>query len=297
MGISIRHYIFEESGVLKRVPQRISDALVSGDDAIPEYAGTKLRVAGVVLESHDAKPRRIVDVQCAFWHFDEEGRIDEGLKETLALAMDFVFSGPHAQGKVVDLVPEIKRQKFHAEHRWNITKDELDRLAADIWPAINGAAVNVQTVQGKAPKKPPMTWEGKQALAEIGGKIASISRAIDDLSERSLLGLAFEARRTADFGEDASLWSGLADECDRQRAIKARRRTGKGGWFAVIEMFVEESRRVSRASDLAYERCEGKDAAIAAARRLLAEHADKFSDKVTLEARIYSDLEWKPVDD
>jgi hypothetical protein len=41
MPLSIRHYIFEDSGPIKRVPRRIVDSLIFGLDAIPAYAGTR----------------------------------------------------------------------------------------------------------------------------------------------------------------------------------------------------------------------------------------------------------------
>ncbi|TIL29930.1 hypothetical protein [Mesorhizobium sp.] len=42
-----------------------------------------------------------------------------------------------------------------------------------------------------------------------------------------------------------------------------------------------------------HEWCEGKAAAIAAARRLLAAHADKFAEDITVEAEVLTDLEWQ----
>ena len=62
MGISIRCYIIESDGTLKRVPKRVRDALPSGEDAVPIYAGTRQRVATVLLESDAGKPRKILDV-------------------------------------------------------------------------------------------------------------------------------------------------------------------------------------------------------------------------------------------
>ena len=41
-----------------------------------------------------------------------------------------------------------------------------------------------------------------------------------------------------------------------------------------------------------YERCDGRDAAVMAARRLLVEHADKLSNDVTVDARVITELEW-----
>ncbi len=61
MGISVRLYVFEESGAIKHVPQRVSYGLPFGEDAIPEYAGTRQRVAQVVLDNENGKPVRILD--------------------------------------------------------------------------------------------------------------------------------------------------------------------------------------------------------------------------------------------
>lgn len=56
MGISFRHYLFAEDGSLRRLPQRIVDELPTGRDAIPEFAGTRQRVAYVVLENAEGRP-------------------------------------------------------------------------------------------------------------------------------------------------------------------------------------------------------------------------------------------------
>jgi hypothetical protein len=36
MAITSRLYVFEEGGAIKRVPRRIQDALIFGEDALPE---------------------------------------------------------------------------------------------------------------------------------------------------------------------------------------------------------------------------------------------------------------------
>jgi hypothetical protein len=42
-----------------------------------------------------------------------------------------------------------------------------------------------------------------------------------------------------------------------------------------------------------HERCEGKQAAEDAARRLLIEHAGKFAENISIEAEVLTDLEWR----
>ena len=159
--------------------------------------------------------------------------------------LDFAFKSRSRRGKVVDLVPEIKKKKYNERHRWEITNDDLDRIAADIWPAFNGPAAETEMVRGMAPKKPPLTSEAGRVLAEVGAKIGMISYHLTTLSEAALKGLAFEVRRTEAFGEERGLWRGLAEECDHQREILRRHRTGKGVWYAVIEMLYAEDQRTS----------------------------------------------------
>jgi hypothetical protein len=81
VGITSRSYIFDKDGALKRIPQRVLEALPFGQDAIPEYGGTRQRVATVIIENEGGKPVRILDAQGEFWTFDNEGRIDENLQQ------------------------------------------------------------------------------------------------------------------------------------------------------------------------------------------------------------------------
>ena len=297
MGITAREYIIEASGAMKRLPKRVLDNLIFARDAIPEYAGTTQRVVSAIIENESGKPVRILDAHGYYWQFDGEGRIDKGLQSSAAELWSFAHSKTNSDAKVVNLTPEIKRREFKNKHRWDVTKDILDQIASDIWPVYHGPMGDVTAVKGKLPKKPPLTWEARRALPEISAKLSMISYELSKLSEPALKGLAFEARRTADFGEEAPLWRGLADECDRRREISSCRRTGKGIWYAVLEIFLAESADVSRSILTVCEKCEGKDAAVHAARKLIMAHADKFSDCYSIETHVYTDLERTPEDD
>jgi hypothetical protein len=46
-----------------------------------------------------------------------------------------------------------------------------------------------------------------------------------------------------------------------------------------------------------WEKCEGREAAVNAARRLLGAHADCLDEQHMIEARIVTELEWAPRDD
>jgi hypothetical protein len=299
MTISCRYYIFEENGTIARVPQRIANAMTFGNDAIPEYAGSRQKVASIILENQDGKPIRILNAEGSYWEFDEEGKIDESLRKAVAQLMSFAFDFKDKNSKVVSLSPKLKKREFDSQHRWTLTKDDLDRVAADIWLNSNDVRANVKSVKGKALKKPPLTYEAKQALSEISSKAGIISWQIEMLSERALKGLAFEARERAKMYSDEPpfIWNGIADECDRRREIISRHRTGKGEWYAVLELFRKTDPHSSESFLVKFEKCEGKRAAEVAARKLLIENADKFNADISLDVKVYSDLEWDAPED
>jgi hypothetical protein len=294
MALTSRSYLFEDGGAIKRIPRRVLELLVFGKDAMPEYANSVQRVAEVRVNNVDGNPIEIIEANGSFWTFDEEGRIDEGLRANLSKVFEFAF--PEASGgKVVSLTPSLKRQQFQREHRWQLSKEHLDWIAADVWPTADDGPPKVSVAKSKEPKRPPLTHEGKIALRELQHKIAIMKSDLESLSEPALKGLAFAARQASEFDND--LWTGVAADCDRQREIKSRHRTGRGVWFAVIEaMRTYPGSDVAEVLDEAFEKCEGKKAAIVAARRLLKEHAHKFEENTSIEARLYCELEWKPLD-
>ena len=296
MAISSRLYIFEESGAIKRVSRRTRDDLIFGYDGIPEYAGTRRKVAEVLVENENGKPARILDAQGSYWLFDKEGRIDQDLQNRTLDAMQLAFSAPrNAKGKVVDLQPELKRKRFKDQYRWNLTVEDLNRITADLWPHLAGTE-EIRTVTGNAAKRPPLTHEAKDALAEIEAKVGSISEALEDLPEPALKGLAYEANRMAKAdGAVRFLWSAIAQQAERERGIKARHRTGRGVFYAVLHVWHQDSPRERTEIDTIEVQCNGKKAAVEAARLLLAENAHRFSEYLTLEVEILSDHEWEPI--
>ena len=102
----------------------------------------------------------------------------------------------------------------------------------------------------------------------------AITGKLDGLSERSLKGLAFEAARTSILQEEA-LYKGVAEEAKRLEAIRAAYRTGRGEWYAVVEV-ARASRdypHVWEEVAVAHEKCSSRKAAVEAGRRLMAEKA------------------------
>jgi hypothetical protein len=90
----------------------------------------------------------------------------------------------------------------------------------------------------------------------------------------------------------------VAAECDHLRELKARRRTGRGAGYAVIEAERPDAsdHDVMHIDEIAYEKCNGRKAAAVAARRPLKEHADSVDETKMIRSAVYSELEWEPPD-
>lgn len=124
-----------------------------------------------------------------------------------------------------------------------------------------------------------------------------IQNALGDLSEPALAGLAFEARRLSTEFDHPVLHRAVAELAEHQLEILRRRRKGNGIWYAYVEVMQwktsEYVGNVGTTIDTFHVKCTGKKAAVVAARRLLAEHASRFADDVTVEAFVETDLEWE----
>ena len=294
MGISFRYFLFEGDGPIRRLPHRVSTALALGRDALPFYADSRQRIVEVVVENEGGKPVRILDAIGTYWDFDEEGKIDHALRRRAGDWLEAAFASETKPGAaVVDLVPEIKKKALHDRDRWTVTKEDLDRIAADLWPGINGRPHDLTPVRGAMPKKPALTFSAKNALYEIASDITPILLRIARLTEHDLKGLAFEARRTSTFG-DKALWEGIANEADRLCAIRAVHRTGRGEWYAVIEAYRTIKGDIVEDLIVAHEKCASRNAAVEAGKRLMTEKADWLSAEVRVEVCIWSALEWLP---
>jgi len=295
VALTLRCYLFEDGGAIKRISRRVLEGLVFGKDAMPGYANSVQRVATAIIENETGKPIKIVDAWGEFFTFDEEGKIDEALRQSAAEVMSLVPTPGIRSGNVVSLSPSLKRRQFREKHRWDLTKEHLDWIASDLWPKDDDATQKIPVAAGREPRRPPLTYEAKEALRKIEEKLASVGFELDRLSEPALKGLAFEARRKAE--AQSGLWAGVAEECDHLREIKVRRRTGRGIWYAVIEAERPDPNDadVTHIDDLAFEKCQGKKAAAEAARRLLKEHAGSLREDLMLRSALYCELEWEPL--
>jgi hypothetical protein len=68
MGLGMRFYLFAESGLL-RISQRLMEGLAHGKDATPQFAGTRQKVANVLVQVADGKPIKIEKADGSFLTF------------------------------------------------------------------------------------------------------------------------------------------------------------------------------------------------------------------------------------
>ena len=299
MTATLRFYLFADDG-LRRLSKRVMDGLIQGTDALPQYAGTKQRIAAVTLKNEDSHPIEIVAAEGSLLHFDASGQVRAGLQRAGALAVETYDNLERSRrkrlGAVVELGPQIRRQQWEREYRWEPSKEDLEAIAADIWGGSSGAvAAKTGSAKGIAPRRPALTRDAKYAMNEIAEHIFKIGVQLEQLSEKALEGLVSRAEEQARQGRAEVIWSGVAGSADYHRQVKARRRNGKGKWFAVIEALrTHPGGNVARIEYLAFEECSSKSAAEGAARRLLADSAKQFDQWTSIQAQLYCDLEWLP---
>src|SRR6266850_1382321 len=295
MTISVRFYLFADNG-LQRISHRLMEGLAHGKDAMPQYAGTKQKVADVLVEMENEKPIKIVRADGNYLVFDEKGQVHRNLVAAGFAAIEtgeaLKHSGRRSAGKVVDLSPKLNREKWERENRWTLSKEDLDAISDDIWKRKRAAAPKVEQAKGILSKPPAITWEAKQAIDEMQTHVWSIEGKLEKLTEPALKGLAFEARKLAKNNFDNAIWRGVAEAADRRREILARHRTGSGVWYACIDVIRwDRVRHIGENDKLLHERCNSKKEAEEAARRLLAENARYFSADISVEASVVCDLE------
>lgn len=207
MSLAVRFYLFADDA-LQRISHRLMEGLAQGKDAIPQYAGTKQKVANVLVEMNDGKPVRIGRADGSFLTFDENGQVHKDLVASGFAAMETYRAVERADrtastGTVVDLSPKLNREKWEREYRWTLSKKDLDAIADDIWKRKTAASPKVTQAKGVLPKPPTITWEAKQALKDIQTHIWSINGKIETLTEPALKGLIH--RRSSHLGLEQRL--------------------------------------------------------------------------------------------
>jgi hypothetical protein len=94
MGLAVRFYLFSDDGLL-RISHRLMEGLARGKDAMPQYAGTKQKVANVIVEMDKGKPVRLGRADGTFLKFDAAGQVHKDLVASGMAAME-TYQAPEA---------------------------------------------------------------------------------------------------------------------------------------------------------------------------------------------------------
>lgn len=293
MNASIRHYLFPEGSSPLRLSKRLVEGMVRGRDALPDFAGTRQRFLMVILDSENGQPTRIAHTQASIWTFDDEGKVDDALRDAAGQYMAAAHGSAEPEDTVVDLRPRLTKRKLDAHLRWEPSKSDIEIIIADIWPR-KGVA-RLKSAKGVTKKRPPLTWDARQALSEASSVFWKISHAVDGLKIPSLRGLAHEARRIGAQEDRAQkgLYDGLATLADERVELLRQKESSKGIWYAVVDAYDDAADGIRNVNMLAHERCDGRDAATKAARRLMKENAIHLHPGRSIEVRIMTELEWE----
>jgi len=134
MSIGVR-ILFLDGDRIIRVSQRRFERLVDRDlnEAMPEYAGQRIRCAMVYVQLADRKPVEVVRIDYMVLPLDPEGRLDADLqsrKMMLAGEM-FGFGMTGTAERVVDFGPYLAERQYRAEYKWKPTENE-ERALVDL---------------------------------------------------------------------------------------------------------------------------------------------------------------------
>jgi hypothetical protein len=292
LGLSARLYLVEEDGTVLRVPKRVAEGLYSGKDALPAYAGTRQKLLEVIVSNDAGKPQSIQHTQGHYLEFDADGRVHESVMENIREAMNFAFPIDADEGNVVSLSPRRERQIWKEKSQWQPTPAELDQIVADL--AAKPGTKGLASVKGVALKRAPLTYEAKAEIQEIAGKLRMLGWGISQLSEKALPGFVGEARqRSKQEPEHQFYWEAVALEGERQRELQRLRRTGKGEWVAVIQLFRHTGASSVEEAFVEHASCNGEAAAISKMKELLQKHHEKAGPGISIEARTMPSLEWE----
>lgn len=292
MGLSARLYLIEKDGTILRIPKRVAEGCFTGKDAIPAYAGTRQKILEVIVSSENGKAQAIQHTNGFYLDFDQEGRVYESAMDDLRKVMGHAFPSPPEEGNVVSLSPRRDKQIWEEKSRWKPSPIDLDQIVADL--TRKPGAKSLANVVGVAVKRPPLTYEAKSEISEIASKLTMLGWGIGQLSERALPGFIGEARKRAkNEPEQQFYWEATALEAERQLELKRLRRTGKGSWVAVLQLYRHSSPSSSEVAFEEHRSCEGELAAIEAMKELIREHCDKAGSAISVEARTMPALEWQ----
>jgi len=301
VSIGSRHFIFEDDGTLKRLSQRVHDGVHFRNDRLPQYAGAKVRMVSVYMPLDDGKPMFIQHIDAEIWHFDETGaRLDAygpGYPHPLDWLSEQDRKDAADKPAVVDVTDQIARRRWEEKYRWTPTAADITRVVNVIWPKQAGRPVPTPPqVTGTEKRRIPMTNAARRVLSGLWQPVGEITERVGDLNDKDLKAFIAGAREKADPIEPMAnaVWLGIVAAAEKQLEIEKARMSSKGIWVASIEAErpSPDYPNVYSVEIVEHRECKGREAAVQAAREMLATHAHLFDTTTEIHARLCPEIEW-----
>lgn len=143
MGVSLRYYLFDNEGRIKRIPINTVEKLQRGELALPEYASSTVKLAEVVLILENRKPVDIIRMVGFLIHFDVSGSHkasgDEQARLTEKSIRFFLGNALESEDSSGDgaLIPADRlftEKALNDRFRWEPESEDILKLMEFIWP-------------------------------------------------------------------------------------------------------------------------------------------------------------------
>ena len=143
-----------------------------------------------------------------------------------------------------------------------------------------------------------MSFEARCVISRCSAPILAIRHELSQLTDAGLQALVAEIRGGSGHDElpDRWLWNGVASAAENIVALRKAWRANDGQWYAVAirSRWIPDGRDSAETDVVEWVACDGKVAAVWAARELLEKHANLFGVSITVAVDIHPELEWCP---
>lgn len=131
MGLGTKIFIIEDDDSICPLPlkkyERLKDE--KSDEKLPQYAGSRLRCAYLIVEYINRKPDAILHTNYYFIDFDSFGRIDQSERENeIRLAVNMAASIQEEQTNVIKAEHHFARKKYKERYTWTPSQDLKNKI-------------------------------------------------------------------------------------------------------------------------------------------------------------------------
>jgi hypothetical protein len=114
------------------------------------------------LQNRGRKPAKILEAHGRYYSFDADGKAAKAFHHAareaganLSLLAKIRLPGIGKNSTVFDIGPVVRRERFMREHRWELSKHDLDRIAVDFGkkPMVAEKAKDIKGVASKTRKR------------------------------------------------------------------------------------------------------------------------------------------------